>query len=925
MPSTPSQSAATSHTRPLSPSELLPARKQAVTQIRDHARKRLEEGSSGVLIAATLADRIDQFVVQVADETIAYLTPEHYGRLSAETAVIGVGGTGRHSIAPYSDVDLMLLTSGRVTGFDEVVETFVQALWDSGLKLGQSVRTVAGAMKLAREDDKTATSFVQTSHIWGSDQLHKTFEEAFRNQILHRRKHAFVEGAVQARKSDFPDGRPSLQELEPNVKTSHGGLRDLNLIGWIAKAYHGTTNLAVLQLQQALTPDDALRLQDAEEFLVRTRIRLHLQAGGPEDVLTRNRQLAIAEAEGFEDTDTQRAVEQLMQEYFRHSGAIATIADRFVGLHRRPPWIRRFAGRFLLRRREHGLMVGPTAIDIPVGSTESVESLERVLQVYAIASEGKQRLEPRLTEAIRAAALTFDDELTDVAAECFREILKRPDTLPEILRHMHDTGVLDHVIPQYRGIRALLQFNQYHDFTVDEHTLRAVETVCSFADDDGPLGRAYQRVRNRDTLHLSVFLHDIGKGSQEDHSQRGARMALEVGERLGYDPERTERLSTLVLEHLEMADIAFRRDTTDERLLVDFANRLGSPRTLIKLYLLTAADIMAVGPGTWTPWKAELLADLFERTMVIVSGRNYGGFEEEKIAELRRTVCKYRPDRFEGSREEWTQLVETEFGRFPTHYLMSTDPDRIAHDLAVVSHLGEGDVDVTTYHEDLTGITEYRVILPKTVGGCFQNMCGVLTAKNCEILGAEIATTNDGFVIDGFQVRDRDFVADDSFGDDTAPESELQRRTGPQPIPDYRLQEVQNLLRAVLTGDRDAENLFAKYERFGTFREDEELASGLTTRIRIDNDTSTDRTIIDVFTKDRRGLLYFLAKSIGELELSVELAKIATHFDQVVDVFYVTERDGTKLSAERVAQVREKLTAAMNWFDDEGFREFRRD
>lgn len=901
--------------------ECLAERKQAAAAIREIARKRLAEGSTGVLIAATLAEKIQNFVEKIAEETFQqFFSKADVEASRTKVAFVGVGGTGRCLVAPYSDIDLMILTAEEDSSIEPVVDAIVQSIWDAGFKLGQSFRTVDGALKLAREDSKTATSFVQTRLLWGSSDLLGEFDQKFETQILKRRRRLFVEEALEARLSEFPDGRPTLQELQPNVKTSRGGLRDLQLIGWIGAACYRTLDPTVLQLQRVITPDDANRLRDAEEFLLRIRIRLHLIASGPEDTLTRNLQLVVAEQEGYEDNDTQRGVEQLMQEYFHHTSAVATICDRFVGLNRTESLRSRAMAKLTQRRTLYGLLRSPTTLDVPVGNRAATKSLETVLETYALASERSLQIQPQLSEEIRAASLRFDDELTDRGAQLFREILSRPESLPMILRHMHDTGVLDRVIPQYRPIRALLQFNQYHDFTVDEHTLRAVEVVCSFADGEGPLGRAYARVRNRDVLHLSVFLHDIGKGREEDHSQLGERISREVGKRLRYDDERTDRLSLLVLEHLEMADLAFRRDTSDERLLVEFANRLGSPRTLIKLYLLTAADIMAVGPGIWTPWKAELLAELFERTMVIVSGRNYGGFEEEQIAKLRDQVIAQLPDEHTGSAESWRKLVAKQFDNLPTHYLMRCTPIRIAQDLAIVSTLADDEISVSGLHNEMTGITEYRVILRNSIGGCFQNMCAALTARNCEILAADIATTSDGYVIDGFLVRDTDFINDSA----TETTIDQQRRTGPQPIPLSRISEMTTLMREVLSGQREASTLFARFERYDAYLEDAELPSGLPTRIRIDNDTSTDRTIIDVFAKDRRGLLYFIAKSIGELNLSIDLAKIATHFDQVVDVFYVTERDGAKLSRERVVEVRTGLSESLKWFDEEGYREYRK-
>ena len=886
-------------------SSQITAWKADAASIRKKAADRLADGSDGMLVAASIAERTCRFVEQLTDEAVEQDGEDVFRHLRSRVAVVGVGGTGRGQMCPYSDVDLMILSRREEPSLAGPVDRLVQSIWDAGLKLGQSCRTVRDAIRLAREDAKTATSFVQSRLIWGSSDVHDQFRSEFRGRVVTSDPTGFIKACCEGRAGDWTDTHPAVQTLEPNVKTGLGGLRDIDLLTRVAYAAHQTTDLDVLQLQRNLSPADARTLREAWEFLLRTRIRMHLLADGPQEILRRDLQVQLADDEGYAATESQRPVELFMRDYFRHSAGVAEVSGRFVASRQSRPLGQRIVAK-VLRRRRGGLIVGRHAIDVIEGRQEAaVPDFDAVMQVYRLASSGGREIRPRLTDRLRAVSEVADTPPSSAAAASFREVLSCGATLAPVLRHMADTRTLDHLIPAWADIRSLLQFNHYHSYTVDEHTVRAVAEAGRFETDDGPVGRAYRRIRSRDLFHLAILLHDIGKGHDEDHSVRGARIARDVAGRLHLDEPSVDQLETLVLEHLNMADAAFRRDINDQALLTSLAERLGSPETLLMLYALTVADIRAVGPGKWTPWKAELLSDLFERLMVIVSGRSYGGFEEERVADIRRAVAERTPPGGFDDVDAWRRHVFAEFVDLPTYYIMSTPPDQIAADLALVRTLGRDDIHVAGTHDPATGLSEYRVILHASIGGCFQKMCGVLAARNFEIHSAEIATTRAGYVIDAFTVRDPEVLPD-------------------RKLPRGRIDELRKTMTAALSGKVDVASLFTRYERFDAYLEDSELPSGLTSKVRLDNDTSEDRTILDVFTKDRRGLLYFLAKSLRAEGVEIELAKISTHFDQVIDVFYIQTPEGTKLPDEWANRVAESLRAKLHAFVTGGFRDFRR-
>ena len=897
------------------PLAAIEARRERVAAIRSGIATRLAAGDKGLLIGTTIGRQFSQFI---ADLAIAELPQE----LAKHAAVVGVGGTGRGVMAPHSDIDLMLLVEpSHLAAFEDAVPPFVQAIWDANLRLGHSVRTVRQAIGLAMEDDKTATSYLSTVCLWGQERLHHQLSEQFYRRVVDRSRAKFTERCVRARESEFTEQHPAVQLLEPNVKTSLGGLRDVQLAMWIAEAHYRVSDFFTLQLMaNVLSQPDAVRMAEAYDFLLNIRTRLHLWSDRGQDHLTRAAQLAIAERMGLERNETQRGVERLMQQYFRQTGGVDAIVHRFVNRHRPRPLLKKIKEVVRERRVDGNLIVGPIRVDAKESAHERLtESVESILRIYEVASNRGVLPSPTLSEAIRIAATQHlidrprhdgvcdeDLALSKTTQQRFLTILQNSESLAKTLRHMAETGALDLVLPEWGHLRGLLQFNQYHHFTVDEHTVRAVDFLTKLASEQSDAGTAYRNLKNKPVVHLALILHDIGKGYETDHCLVGADIARVVGPRLGLSDNGCKQVESLVRWHLEMPDLALRRDVTDEKLLVAFAQKVGTSDTLTMLYTLVVADIRGVGPGTWTKWKGELLADLYRRTSVIVAGKPYRGFEDNQIAEtIRRVVALPVPASGFNSPEAWSEYVRRQLSGFSAYYLTTTPPEMIAEDLARIRELGPGEVDVITSIDETTGAFDLRVLLKEeTAPSCFHQLCGVLAARSLRIVAAEINTTDDGYVVDGFRTTPL-------FDDRT---NALQT-----------MRSIETDIRRVLLENEEVTEIFQKNERYGVESEDADLPSGLTSRVEIDAESSNSRLVIDVFTHSRRGLLYTLAKTIRDLNLDVDLAKIGTHFDQVVDVFYVTERDGSKpTDADRLTEIRETLTQKLEDFHHGGFRNFRR-
>ncbi|HVJ66423.1 MAG TPA: [protein-PII] uridylyltransferase [Caulifigura sp.] len=885
------------------PATTLAANKQRVLTLRERARALFDGGAPGVAVAIYLAEHTDQIVIALFEEVLATLPEEVRHSIAAHSAIVAVGGTGRGELAPFSDIDLLFLSGGgpHHAQVRAAVNRAVQTYWDAGLKLGHAVRTVSECVTLAKSDPQIATSLIEARKLWGSESLFQSLTRTFRRKVVDSRRKQFIRDCILARWPEGDDGPPA-QELEPDVKSSLGGLRDLHLIRWIGFALFDARDIDSLRLVGELSPDEAIALRDAWEFLTHIRIDLHFAAGKAQDRLTRDEQLRITARMGIEPTPTQRAVEVFMQRYFRHTTVIIRIARRFSSLNRRATLSRQLHDFIFGHRADGVLRVGPREIDVPPRHFARItKNLDSILRVYRAASLYGVKPSRRLEDAIARVVPNLHREVSPAAAALFMDILRHGQPLPTLLRSMYDTGLIEVLIPDVGHTRSLMQFNQYHQFTVDEHTLQAVQKCTAFEQDRGLIGATYASIKQRELLHLAIILHDIGKGFGRPHAEVGAEIATRVAARLHLSPQANEIVTRLVARHLEMAHIAFRRDISDPETLMQFAHHIGTPEVLQMLYVLTAADVQAVGPSAWTEWKAELLGGLFDEAMVLLSGKHQSVHERERLENAARQVTEVLSADVPAPMS--LADVERRLSVFPASYILNTPPTKVAGDLLVISQLDQQSVSINANFNPETSTVEYRIITanPEVIPGCFHKLAGALTARRLQILAADIATTSNGYIVDAFRIHDRDFM------DEPPPE---------------RIRSIADSLRDVLFGREKVTDLFRRNRRFGVEPPRATFAD-LPLRVQIDTESSETRTIIDVFAHDRPGLLYTLSRALFQLGLSVDLAKIATNFDQVVDVFYVVENDGRKVvDLERVKQIQETVFGALESFDREGYIEF---
>jgi [protein-PII] uridylyltransferase len=785
------------------------------------------------------------------------------------------------------------------------------------------VRTPEECAGVAGRDLATATSLLEARRLLGDAGLVERLEARLHADLV-RGRDAFVDRVVAEMRRGHARHGSSLYALEPNVKKSGGGLRTIHFVRWIALARHGTADLGVLHARGLLTAAEGRALREAQEFFWRVRNDLHFTAGHAADTLSFDDQVRLARLFGYRDDGKRLGVERFMQQYYIHATEVHEIAERFVARTSRPPLRRRLVERALARTVDGVFRVGPSEIGVTAAGRERVLSdPATLLALFQVARDYGRSIAPDLLDAVRQALLVQDEAAyrTPAAASRFMALLSRPGRIADTLSLMHRLGALEKIVPEFAAVNRLVQFNRFHKYTVDEHTfavIRCAEALegtgvgalpgapgepAAGPDDGGKNGsarvpargshlrRAYAQVRRKDLLHLAMLLHDVGKGRGGDHAGAGAVIAAAVARRLGLEGHDTRLLVLLVREHLTMEQVALRRDLADDKVLLRFARAVANPENLRMLFVLTYADLAGVGPGSWTQWKEELLTTLYVRAMDVLAGGRELAAPGERLEAIRGEVARRLGGRLPGDwvREQWSLLND--------RYVLVTPPEVIARHLEWSSGVAEGDARVEVENDRETGTTTYTVLTHDSVTpGLFSKIAGVLAAKGLQILGAQVDTRKNGAVVDTFDVLD-------TF------------HAGPPPLD--RLTEVASAIRDVLLGRLMVEELFARHRRF------QPPGSAGTpvdpTKVEVDNDSSDAFTVIDVFAQDKQGLLYVIARTLWDLGLSVHSSKVATRLDQALDVFYVTDLRGQRVTdPERVERIRRTLVERIESYESEG-------
>lgn len=873
--------------------------KKRLQDLRESLEPAFRNASTGEQVCSLFADGMDRLLVDMLNDSEKKAQSEGLSNLKDQIAVIAIGGYGRGHLFPHSDVDLLVLTKPRLSqAMNQWISLFVRDTWDIGIQLGHSVRTIRETMSLVRQEPEVATGLVFTRLIWGNEDLRKRMRSRFATYVQGYGTDRYIKACYASRHEEIEKAGKATQVLEPNVKTSPGGLRDVHLMQWVAYALYRTTDLSALPRIGGLKQDEVDALRKATRYLTKVRMLLHLTNDRAQDVLSRQDQLVLAREFEYKSNQQQRDVELFMQEYFQNTTSVAEITERFCKLHFRRSIKQRLVDFLTTHRAEKRYLVNRHQLNAENKQLEELtEQIQDISDIFRSASAYRLPVSVKLLDAIRKRLSEHSGFIIDeVSARNFLTVLKNVGSVTQLIRQMHSIRLLDCFIPHFKHTRGLMQFNQYHQYTVDEHTFRVLEACEELENSDDLLGQCYREIGDKWLLHLAILLHDVGKGLPGDHSVVGGRIAREIGPRLRLTPEQTDLLCWLVEQHLTMSTTALRRDVNDPETIVEFSRLVSSASRLKYLFVLTASDMMGVGNGIWNEWKRDLLFALYKRTLAsVTTDGNIDLLERQTLAIHR--VIDNQADRFPG---EQSQYAKKMLQSFPPHYILSMQPADLADDLATILTLQDKQVVCDASVDSSNGTVVYRVIVKNATRRIFHSLTGILTARRLEVLQAAIATSSEGVIVDRFRVQDNDF----------------------KDVDERRLKQVCEDMKQSIEGRISMESMFKRQRRYKSSAEDAPK-SNLPAQIEIDIESSETFTIIDVFAHDRPGLLFTLSRALHDMELSVARAQIATHFDQVVDVFYVTDLEDRKIvDGESLRAIKVRLTQTLADFSRHGYKLF---
>ena len=859
--------------------------------------KPLSEARLGLRTAKGLSRAMDAVVCTVFAYTTELIYPRQNPTSSEQLAVVATGGYGRDTLAPYSDVDLLFLLPYKQTAWGEqVVETALYLLWDLGLKVGHATRSVEDCIVHAQKDVTIRTTLLESRFLIGDHQLFTRLRKRFWDDVGRASSMDFIEAKLAERESRHERTGGSRYAVEPNLKDGKGGLRDLHTLMWIGKFVYRVESTATLINHGLLTDDEFDLFERAEAFLWEVRCQLHFIAGRAEEKLSFDRQLDLTERFGFEDTEEMRGVERFMKRYFLVAKDVGDLTRYILAAletrHKKSfPSIGDFFG---FRRNQlnlpDGFVVDGGRLNVASQETYTDNPVNLLRLFYLSDSEDILCHPNALKLAARCVDLITDELRNDKEAnDLFLSILTSRADPERVLRRMNETGVLGAFIPDFGQVVAMMQFNMYHHYTVDEHLLRAVGNLARIErgelKEEHPLADSIiRKLQNRRVLYLAVFLHDIAKGRKGDHSELGAEIAFELGPRLGFSKSETETVAWLVEQHLVMSAMAQSRDPADPRTIEDFTHIVQSPERLKLLLILTVADIRAVGPGVWNGWKGELLRTLYQEAEPVLAGGHSTEPTEGRIEARQEQLMDALPD---WSEQDKQRLVQ----RMPTAYWlgMPTAFQKV-HAKFMRDADNAGETIATTFVAD-----EFRSVTALSVyaddrAGLFALLAGVILSVGASIQDAKAFTTNDGKILDIFWLQD-------------ATGEPLQEKD--------RIGRLEDRLRAALNGEFNPLTAISN-ERLGRRQQ----AFTVEPDVIIDNQASELLTVIEINARDRRGLLYDVAKTISTERLRISSAHTATFGERVVGVFYVKDNFGLKLThSARIDRLKESLIDAASFYD----------
>ena len=817
---------------------------------------------------------------------------EFLGGAKNGCAVVALGGYGRGELAPYSDLDLLFVHTGRrTTQMRQLIERVLRLLWDTGLTIGHSFRTINECITAARNDPHLQTALVTTRFVTGNGALYDCLSDALERE---RRKQAnnFIAAVKREQAERYSKFGAAVCLQEPNIKESAGGIRDFHTALWVAYAKYGCQTLEDLRDSGLISEDEQKAAARAYDFLLRVRYEAHLLTRRKTDRLALDLQPTLAERFGYTSESHLLASEKFMRDYYRrarelHLFSEAVLARTTESEIARPRW---FNWQRATRLAEpFSIIDGRLQLE---GDPQLLHKNPLLLfEAFAIAQAADVAFSHSLREVMSRSLALVNREFrsSPEAGDAFLKVLRRRGRVGQALRLMHEVGFLGRYLPEFGRISLLIQHDRYHHYTIDEHILRAIDALDELSNSQdrqrSQLRAVFDEVEDVALLYLSLLLHDIGKGRGSGHVARGTQIAERICRRLQMDQNAATKVVLLVKHHITMAHLSQRRDLNDPRVASDFAAQMGTLDALNMLLLLSYADMNAVGPGVWSDWKGTLLWELYERTRTQMTGGDAPLHQPGEIIKLKEKVLAALDGKMPFSE------VERHFALLPDRYVRTIHAEEVITHLEMIKQLKD---DVFSWRwRQRDGATELT-LCTRDRQGLFADMAGTLTAQGIEILSAEVNTREDGIAIDVFILR----------------EASTHHAIG-----EHRWAAIERALRMAINGESDVAALVERWRTKHAPRRRITAPNGHNRQLPhvvCNNEAAQSATIVEVRAADEPGLAYKIASATSAFRLNIVCARITTEKSDAFDVFYVTDANGMKLSENVMRSLEVALTEKLS-------------
>ena len=875
------------------------ARYKNFLKVESHRLKILHRGGgSGREVCrarSTILDLLIRYILEAARKASPHLAEKALPPIS----LVAIGGYGRGELNPFSDIDFMFLHNGEMDSggrpkpaMSAIVDGLLYPLWDIGLKVGHSVRSIADCIHVANTDMQSKTSLIEARLVAGNKELFKIFQKQLADKCVTGFEEEYIALRVkdQAARHAKHGNSPTMQE--PNIKNGCGGLRDYQNLHWMAFFKYRTRTTEELEKRELISAAEGRQLEAAYDFLLRARNELHYHTERAVDVLGKSVQPSVATGLGYTNRSPSQRIEQFMGEFYKHSRnnyLITRNVEQRLALLPGPKLLPGF--RQMLRDRfgksKEQTVDGFQFIDGEIHATVPRvfrEQPRRLMRVFLHAQQRGLKLHPDLAQIIRNELPLVDKGFLhdEHVRATFLEIMNSRGNVAPVLRAMHEVGFLGKYVPEFGRLTCLVQHEFYHQYTTDEHTLVCLEKLDRMWESKEPPFSNYgELARNVDrpfVLYLALLLHDAGKADRTGkHSEVGGRLALKVARRLELDGATTHSLRLLIENHLVMATTSQRRDLDDEAVIRPFAALIQTPENLRMLTLHTLADSLGTSDQLWNSFKDSLLLTLYRKAQeILIGGTTFIHAAKLERELLEEEIARHLPRTFHEDE------LHAHFAHLPPRYFQIHGGKEIAGDIALAHRFMHHQLTeeeralepiITWHNEPDRGYTTLKICTWDRLG-LFSKIAGSLSAAGLNILSSQSFTRADGIALDTF------FITDAQGG-------MLVNRDGRDEFEKVLLQVLADEnpdLPALIARQRTARPLYQSHE-----------GERIPTRISIDNNSSTTRTIIEVETEDRIGLLYTIAQVFAELQFDIGVAKILTEKGAAVDTFYVTDILGHKI------------------------------